>query len=275
MLLDMHVHSTFSDGKKDIYDIANEASKKGIQILSVTDHNVCKYFYSINDIYNKTGIRIIPGIELSANIKGILDAKSEYIHILGINIKNVDIIEEKMNDILLKNKYRYEDQLVKFGLSRNEALENSKNGIITKKTIIRTLMIKESKDELYIRQKYFSKGSKYNIPKEYLDLKDAIDLLKKSGAYIFLAHPFRPRFEDLEYTVNRLKYEFGVDGLEVYYKPYFCSLSKLERVYFLENLANKYNMLMSAGSDCHFKGNRNEMGINIDILKIDHLTELF
>lgn len=254
--VDMHMHTIYSDGDLTSNELIKEAYKNNIGTISITDHDTILGFKNIvwGGVRDETDyVKIIPGIELSAKTdKGRM-------HILGYDFDvNNKALNDKMNE--LKNNSIYSvmaiiNQLkIDYGIifdSYDIKDLFSNVGNIGRPHIARLLIkygyvkdVKEAFDkyliDAYRKTKILNKGIPY---------EECIKLIKNAGGISVLAHPNQLLLDDEELE-DKIKEMIsnGLDGIEVYHSGH----SKEETEKYLE-LANKYNLLISGGSDYHGK----------------------
>ena len=260
-MYDFHMHSKYSDGVYDIDEILEKIQLNNIKYFSLTDHDTIEGSKQIleqyKDFLKKNNIEFIIGAELSTSINGYkthllaydFDYKDENINKLLKNLKT-----NKWNESL----YRIKKLNELFGISlSNESIEYLKNrDSVTKPNIAECM-----KNEGFVNSKgqgireYINKIPKKNF---YLDSETAIKLVHDARGKVFLAHPFGESSDEIFNISNVEPYikslvTLGIDGMECYYSAY-----NNERITFLLKLAKKYNLLISAGSDCH--GHPNKYG---------------
>lgn len=260
-MYDFHMHSEFSDGAYDIDEILDKVKFNNVKYFSLTDHDTIKGSQKIllekQDFLKENDIKFIIGAELSTSINGYKT------HLLAYNFdySNENII--RLLDMLKTNKWNealYRIQKLKeiFNISlSDESIELLKNrDSVTKPNIAECM-----KNEGFVTSKgegireYINKIPKKNF---YLDSEIAINLVHAANGKIFLAHPFGESSDEIFDISNVEPYikslvDLGIDGMECYYSGY-----NKERIEFLLKLAQKYKLLVSAGSDCH--GNPNKYG---------------
>ena len=247
-LIDMHVHTCFSDGEYSPDEIINFALLKGIKTIAITDHDTVNGLKNIHN--NSNDIEIINGIELSIKVpKGQM-------HILGYGY---DINNERLNNRLnelRKNSYNQVLsimwELIKSGIKFE--LEDIKEifnqlGNIGRPNIARVLVkygIVSSNQEAF--DKYLIDAyEKVRANGKGILYKEALDLINSSGGIAVLAHPKSLKMDEKEFleTLKDL-IKNGLRGIEVYHPTH----SK-EDVEYFRKIANDYNLLISGGSDYH------------------------
>jgi hypothetical protein len=240
---DLHVHTFFSDGTCSPEDLILQAHKAGLSAIAVVDHDSVLGIEPTIEAGKKKDIEVLPGVELSTEYQGL------EIHILGylIDYKNEDLLEKL--DFLKKNRiermYKMLDKLNGLGmkLKPETVFDIARYGTVGRMHLART-MVKEGlvNSTFEAFKKYIGdKGPGYVLNFK-LSPRECIDLIKSCGGIAVLAHP---------YIINRDEFiprfvEFGLQGLEVYYSEHSQSM-----VNFYLDLAKKFNLLVTGGSDFH------------------------
>lgn len=251
-MIDLHTHSCYSDGEYTPNELIRKAKNKGIKMISITDHDTVLGNQNITlTKEEKSGIKIIPGIELSAKVE------RGQMHILGYNI---DIYNKELNDktIELKNNSLYsvigilvqikKDYDITFSTEEILNILNSKGNIgrpDIAKLFVKysyTQSVKEAFDKYLIPA-----NKKISTLKKGINFKDCINLIKNAGGIPVLAHPKTLKCTDkeLEEIIIELKCN-GLEGIEAYH-----SIHTKEEIEKYLALANKYDLLVSGGSDYH------------------------
>lgn len=251
--IDLHVHSNASDGTDTPSELVAKAISLGLSAFALTDHDTIQGIeeaISAAENFEKQGkkVVVIPGIELSVAYKG------KDIHMLGlfIDYKN-DIFCRILNDIKEEREQRNEkmaNNLANAGIdiSIGKLRHSDKNAVITRahfaKYLVKIGVVKTNQEAF---QKYLSSDGPYYVPREYLTPKEGIDLIKMAGGIPVLAHPLLYKFSDaeLEELIQTLKGD-GLVGIETFY-----SMNTGFDEAYVKKFANKYNLLMTGGSDYH------------------------
>ena len=265
-MVDMHIHTTYSDGDKTLKEVLERCEEKKLEIISITDHNTLKAYE--DEILKNNNIfsgKIVKGIEMNATLEN-----KKTIEFLAYNIKNTKIIEEWSNKF-----FSYELLEEKFNKSKNKIIDIcNKNGLIydldiLKKDIpITDYFVVHMYFELIKHKenmKYMSEfmDSFNNFRRNGLDnpnsifymgenfpqplFRDVVDIIHKSGGLVFLAHPFEYMFENTISFIDYLRREVQLDGIECFH-PSAESDNRIEK---LIKYARKNNLYISGGSDYH------------------------
>ncbi len=243
---DLHIHSNYSDGSMSPEEIINNAIDLGVKCISITDHDSISSQYVIKNKYDD--IQIISGIELSAEYEDL------EIHILGyfIDVNNIELINtvnklnkeriERINEILFRLKK--EDINLEI-----EDLEVDLNSTVGRSHVAKAMVRKGYYDNYKAAfTNHLVKGKKAYVKGYKLNYKEAIQVITNSGGIPVLAHPGQIyKSLAVENIIKNLKF-FGLKGIEVYHPSH--SKEQTNNFY---NLAKKYKMLITGGSDYHGK----------------------
>src|SRR6056297_2184058 len=258
MYIDLHTHSTCSDGTYTPQQIAEETGGKGINPFSITDHdNIMAYDEPLNCANDQV---FIPGVEISAEFsKGTL-------HILGYGIDTTNqelkhTLDELQQFRLNRNKKMLEKmKTLGFDISMEELFIEAKGEIIGRPHFANLMYAKgyvSSYQEAF--DKYLTKGAPLYMDKKRLSPHDSIDLITQAGGIPVIAHPYQTKREDEELAnlVEQLR-EMGLMGIEAFY-----SLHSQEMIEEYLGYADRYGLLVTAGSDFH-GGNKPTIGLGIN-----------
>ena len=246
--IDLHTHTTFSDGTFTPTELINYAAKKDIKVIAITDHD---NFDGVSEAVSQgkiNNIEVINGIEMST------DFEKKEIHIVGlfIDINNKNFNYE-LKFLKEKRKKRNElaiEKLQKLNIDINyDELESlSSNKIITRahfaKLLIKKGYIKTVKECFDI---YMGENCPAYVKREVIPPKETIALINDAGGTAVLAHPLLYKLTDdkLNEMIAYLK-SIGLKGIECLY-----STHTKEETEYLISIAKKHNLKISGGSDFH------------------------
>lgn len=247
--IDLHTHTTASDGEYRTREVIEKAKNNNIGILAITDHDTVQGL--TDDLFEEDlGIKVIPGVELTVKVsKGRM-------HILGLNI---DYHNEKLIEYLkntkrhnIENLKRIIDYLKSNGIHFNESdIDNilNKHTNVGRPDVAKLLIkynyvssVQEAFDKYLIEA--FNMTRKKNTGNT---IEGAIKAITYANGIPILAHPSslelnRCEFEEL--LIDMIKY--GLRGLEVYHP----NVSEEDRLFYMD-MVTKYKLLYSGGSDYH------------------------
>ena len=283
-IIDMHTHTNYSDGELSPQELIRLAIDKKIGTLAITDHNTIEGLKTIDrksEIIEKSGIRVINGIELSAK------SNVGRMHILGYGIDlNSELLNKKMSDLKdisinsvlsimeqIKRDYR-----IRFGYDDIKELVNANHNL--GRPDLAKLCIKygyastvEEAFNKYLIEAY----NKTRKTDNKLQYEECLELIIKSSGMPVLAHPKSLELREKEFLVLlKDMISCGLKGIEVYHSSH----TKEEMEYYLE-IANKYNLLISGGSDFHGRIVKPDIELgsgknnNIKIKKLSLLETLY
>lgn len=261
-MIDIHTHTTYSDGSFNVEELLNEAQKVGLSLLSITDHNTIQAHFELQNqnIRNRFDGEIISGIEITTTYKG------ETIEVLGYGF-DLETMQQFLNDNvltfeekqlreyeLIKNQYRkigviFDENNIKF----NPKVESCRSAF--------AIEIKKHPEnfKFFLNQQSidtasgFTRNEVYN-PKSplYVDesllfpsLEKSIEMIHNSGGIAFLAHTFAYSPNIANELLNIIN-NYQLDGLECFYTTFTKEQSE-----YLVGICEEKNMYMSGGSDFH------------------------
>lgn len=240
---DLHLHTLFSDGTYTPEELIQKAGKAGLSCISIADHDITGGIKPAIEAAVAWDIEVLSGIELSAEYEG-----SE-IHILGYLIDYEDKALIAKLDSLKKNRieriYKITEKLKGMGvdLKPEAVFALVKEGTVGRLHVARA-MVKEglvgSIFEAF--QKYIGDKCPAYVLGFHFSPKEAIKLIKDSGGIPVLAHPYTINSDEL--ILQFIKE--GIMGLEAYYPEHSQAM-----INFYLGLAQKHNLLVTGGSDCH------------------------
>ena len=252
-LIDMHTHTNYSDGELSPDELIILAKKRNIGTIAITDHDTIEGIKKV-DKSKYDNIKIINGIELSAKVD------SGRMHILGYGI---DLNNKELNDMM----YELRDNSVNSVLSVMEQIkrdygirfkyEDIKELINSNHNLGRPDLAKLCIKYGYVKsvQEAFDKYlidayNKIRQNKKGISYEECLELIINSNGIPVLAHPKSLELSKKEFLILlKEMINKGLKGIEVYHSSH----TKEEMKYYL-NIANKYNLLISGGSDFHGKG---------------------
>lgn len=246
--IDLHVHTSASDGTMTPREVIKLASEKGLSAISVTDHDTTDGIDEAVSAGIEFNIEVVPGIELSC----ALDKKE--IHILGyyIDYRNKEF-SDRLNELKKVRDNRNDMIAEKFNamgipVSMKEMHEMYPDAIITRAHFASYIYEKGYAGSIKeVFDRYLNDNGPCFVAREKLNPAETINMIHKTGGLAFLAHPVRYRLgkSELEKTVKLLA-EYGLDGLEAVYSTYTLSDETQIRM-----LAKENRLIISGGSDFH------------------------
>ena len=246
--VDMHVHTTASDGTLSPRDVTSLAAMKGLKAIAITDHDTMAGIPEAGEAGELLGVTIIPGIEVSTDYQG------QDVHVLGYFLSPeapaLKKYEAWVSESRRKRNQAILDKLKKKGYDISlEALEAGRGGAtIGRPHIARALMdlgavgsVKEA------FRRYLDRGRSCYVDRERIPFREGAKLIRDCGGLPVLANPLQYDFtrDRLDALVKAAR-DAGFGGIEVLYSGYTAGDQKK-----LYDLAEKYLLLPTGGSDFH------------------------
>lgn len=247
ILIDMHVHSNYSDGTLSVESIVKAAKKRHLSFVSLTDHDTTDGLGPFMSACKENGMEGLAGIELSAD--------SDYtLHILGFRIdRSNKALQNRLDEIRDHRNARNHIickklQDLGFDIQIEDVTVLSKGQVIARPHIARLMMQRgyvSSIGEAFI--KYIGYGGSAHVERIRLTAEECINLITGAGGLAVLAHPAQTYLEDeeMDQLLLRLKNN-GLWGIEALYSGH-----SPEQTYHYLKMADKFDLYPTAGSDFH------------------------
>lgn len=248
--IDLHTHSNASDGTCTPTEVVQLAAKKGLRAMALTDHDTVS---GVEEAMNAATalslpIQVIPGTELSVAYK------KQDIHIVGLFVDHHNKAFQDMTQLLIRRRLERNEEMIRrfnangIPVTYDELTQGNPDAVITRAHFARYLVehqIVKIPNEAF--KKYLDPGCPYFIPREYIQPEDGIEIIRKAGGVPILAHPLHYKLpqKELEALIARLK-DAGLMGIEVKYSNH-----TLQDEYYASQLASRFHLLPSGGSDFH------------------------
>ena len=270
LIVDLHIHSTFSDGAFTPEEIVKLASNRGLAAVAITDHDNTDATLLAIKAGKKLGVEIVPGVELSVEPESSGD---EEIHILGYYIDWQDEnFQEKLRhfrEARWQRAYKILEKLDRLGV---EIEPQQLFQLAGKGSVGRMHVAKVLKDEGFVNyfqeafDRYLAYGKPAYVPKLRLTSQEALELISRLGGISVIAHPLYGG--NSREIIQKLK-GFGLDGIEVYYTNHTP-----EDVKRFQSWAKAFSLLSTGGSDCHGGTLNEEVLIGKQEVSYDLLVQL-
>ncbi|MEJ2155041.1 MAG: PHP domain-containing protein [Desulfobacteraceae bacterium] len=252
--IDLHIHSTASDGTYTPREIIEMAVNAGLRAISITDHDTlegCRTAYN-GDIPSDLGF--ITGVEISvqapenSHIRGSL-------HILGYGVdpenRPLCLALEKYQDIRKHRIFRTVERLQKLGfpIKAQQVMDQAGDGVAGRPHVAEVMVKAGYADNINDAfDRYLGNGRPACVGKERMDCRDAFHLIAGAGGIPVLAHPYLvsdAQSEGLVQLLEQLR-DMGLKGIEVYYPKH----SQAATARYLE-LAASFGLAATGGTDFH------------------------
>ena len=247
-LVDLHTHSTASDGQYSPSELVRLAKKRGLSAMALTDHDTTAGVEEAIAAGAELGVRILRGVELSAR-------EYQNFHILGYCYDTDPSVLQNLCAEQRVNRIRREQMILDFlsgkgcNLSLNQVEQLADGGIIGRPHFAEAMVRRgyvqtrrEAFDKFLDTPEFWTM-----IPRLEAPARDCLRAIKGSGGKASLAHPYQMKIseQELDNLVRELA-DWGLDAIECYYPKY----TPEQQILYLR-LAEKYNLHATGGSDFH------------------------
>lgn len=280
-MIDLHIHTTSSDGSDEPKDILIKAQKAGLKYISITDHDSIGAYKKLKDIDISSYFegKIIPGCEFAAVHNG------QPIEVLGYGIDLDAIISMGIasDEKFLERENGYLKKMME--ICRNLGIKYSNNLSVNVGKYFATQIMHADLRKYPENEEYFSKEVWQSLnafyrtcvnneespffldqTKEYPTVPQAAAFIKRAGGKAFLAHLYGYFAEDHEEFLNSIAALNALDGIECYH-----SLHSIDRTKNLIDYCNRHKLYASGGSDYHGKLKSNvKIGESVNGMRIPY-----
>lgn len=247
-MIDLHTHSTFSDGSLTPEKLVQEAVRAGLAAVALTDHDNVAGVPGFLSAAAKMPLRAISGVEISA------DFRPGTMHILGYFVDpNSEPLEEALKWIREGRELRNEQilkKLVELGLkiTWDEVKSYAGEDVVGRPHFAQALLARgyvRSKDEAF--ERYLGKGKAAYADRRRFSPTDCIRLIREAGGVAVLAHPFTLgiSLDELRFLLRQLK-DSGLGGVEAIYTEHTAEMRSA-----YEAMARALDLVVTGGSDFH------------------------
>jgi len=240
--VDLHTHSTASDGTLAPQQVIEAAARCGLKALALTDHDTIGGIPAAREAGDWLGIRVIAGVELSA----FHDDRE--VHVLALHLSNLEALEKRLEELRALRVTRAEKIVAKLNtleipITMDEVLQQSNGGAVGRPHVARALIargvVHDFRDAF---MRYLGGNGSAFVQKDKLSFADAIGIAHEAGAIAIWAHPAEGgRRERMEPLVAA-----GLDGIEIRHPSH--SGEDMKR---LQALTDFFGLVPSGGSDWH------------------------
>jgi 3',5'-nucleoside bisphosphate phosphatase len=243
--VDLHTHSTYSDGLLSPAMLVEEAASRGVRILALTDHDTVAGIAEARVAGERLGVEIIPGVELSAALPG-----GGEVHLLGyfVDVEDSDFLAQLAGYARARSERmeRMVERLNRIGapVAIERVREIAGHGTVGRPHLGRALVeagYAEDLSDAFAR--FIGGGKPAFVPRPRVDPRDAIALVRAAGGVPVLAHPFSTG--GVESVLDRLV-PAGLAGMEVDYGEYTPEVREI-----LRQIAARRGLIATGGSDYH------------------------
>jgi 3',5'-nucleoside bisphosphate phosphatase len=240
--VDLHMHSTASDGSRAPAEVVRAAKRAALSAIALTDHDTVAGLAEARAVGAELGVRVVNGVELSA-VEGDTET-----HLLGLHLRDTSVLERglaQLRDMRGRRAARIVELLQSQGvqITLDDVLLQAGSGAIGRPHVARALVADGwATDVRDAFDRYLGAGRPAYVAKDQLGMREAIAMVHAAGGLAVLAHPgsagTRERLESLA--------ALGMDGVEVKHPSH--SSQDTTR---LRALAEQLGLIPSGGSDWH------------------------
>jgi predicted metal-dependent phosphoesterase TrpH len=256
--IDLHAHTTYSDGTDTPAELINKALAAGISIIGLTDHDSISGWQEATNAL-RVGISLVPGAEISCQTSDGIS-----VHILGLLF---DSNNSELMDTLEKTRENRHGRMEKIiarineagiDITMNDVLEQLSDGATLGRPHLADALVKKgivaSRDEAFTQMLH--NNSKYYVSHYSPTPEAAIKLIKAAGGVSVIAHPMAShRGRTISQETFGSIIQAGLDGIEVDHRDH----SPDEKLQLIQ-LASESNLVMTGASDYHGNGKLNTLG---------------
>lgn len=248
MLVDLHTHSYYSDGTMSPKEIVDEAIRKNVEVLAITDHDELESYEELKEEANKAGLKIIRGVEIDSKFE------DRVVHVLAYKFNDneefINLVDrakaaliETSVELIRRMEKDYEDiSSEEFAVYQHDKRKGGWDGI-------HYLHDKKISEGLFDGMKFYGKYDCGHEKFDFPTVEEVCNAVHKAGGYAVLAHPCNYYKEysrdEIKAELNKFK-AMGIDGVECYY-PANNEVMTEACVEFCE----ENNMIITCGSDGH------------------------
>lgn len=263
--IDLHTHTNYSDGAYSPTELIDKARERGLEIISITDHDSVNGIKEATEYAKQFGMEVVPGLEIST------DVEDKEVHLLAyfIDIENEELQKylSFFRDERVHRAARIVDKLRKLGFNFtiDDVIKRANDSAIGRPHIAYTMVdlgfIKNYNEAF---EKYIGDYGPAFERKIHVSAQSALKLIDDAGGLSFIAHPGYMK-EPL--LMNLIK--AGIDGIECVHPSH-----NEGHVKFYRGIVNQYCLLESGGSDFHGGKKMDEPNLGKYLLSKNHLEAM-
>ncbi len=258
MRIDLHMHSTFSDGNHTPAKLVELAVERSLAVISLTDHDSVDGVPEAIRVGGENGVEVVTGVELSCEYRG------RDLHILGYGVDPNDRAFQDALETFRQTRHKRGIKIIEklnalgINIDPAEVLAKAGEGALGRPHVAAVLVDKgvvSRTGEAF--DKYIAEGGPAYVPKYKMSPREAIDHIQAAGGLAFVAHPgiFLENSSELFDLIAE-----GFDGVEVYHPTHSATRARE-----LRKIAEDKGLLISGGSDFHGFAGRDVVMGTLDI----------
>ncbi|HOS30047.1 MAG TPA: PHP domain-containing protein [Treponemataceae bacterium] len=268
-MIDLHSHSTASDGSLSPSELVSYAASKGVTVLALTDHDTLDGLAECGTACKNSGITFVPGVELN------IDWPTGEFHLLGLSLKAVSpsltALLKDLQESRIERNRKIVETMNNDGIPVSfEALSKHYDTKSLGRPHIADFLVKNKivKTAQQAFDRFLGKGRPYYVGRQGLDLDEAISAIVDSGGIPVLAHPMSlyVSWGKIEPVLTDL-FARGIKGLEAWHPG-----ARVAECMRLEEMGRNLGFFITAGSDFHGEQVRKDrkIGHTAGMKKIDN-----
>lgn len=239
--IDLHSHSTCSDGALSPTALIQEAARRGLNVLALTDHDTIAGIDEAQQEADRNGLRLVHGVEFTVDCIGI------EIHVLGLGVdRRNGALNRLCNEIRSRRRTRFFEMIARL---RAEGVPLTDPDIPHEVALARPLLARMLIQQGFVKsqteafERYLRKGCPGYVEHNRLNAAQAIEAIHAAGGLAFVAHPgLYQRSDEIVFDLR----QSGLDGIECIHSDHRHDVQEHYRA-----LANKLGLLVSGGADFH------------------------
>ncbi len=248
--IDLHMHTTYSDGRWSAEQLLDHIAHEGFGLVAVTDHDHVETVPSIQQLGAQKHVSVLAGVEISAQWHGKMgdvlcygfDPHDDALKAITDQVRQKAAANaEEVYEELLRRGYRF---------PHRQELLTATNGELRVAGDCANLLIKHGYLNDWPTALEMIRDAGYREMKA--DMAETVEIVHQSGGVALIAHPGRGQRQPQEFTfytphlLDQVRAEIPLDGIEVYYPTHPSELVATYLAY-----TQQHNLLVSAGSDSH------------------------
>lgn len=239
--IDLHSHSTCSDGALAPAALIQEAAKRGLHVLALTDHDTTAGLDEAQVEADRTGLELVPGVEFTVDCIGI------EIHVLGLGVNRANVpLQRLCDEIRSRRRARFFEMIARLRAAGIPLKDPEiPNEVSLARPLLARMLIQQGhvKSQAEAFERYLRKGCPGYIEHNRMKAAQAIEAIKGAGGLSFVAHPgLYQRGDEIVFDLR----QNGLDGIECIHSDHKHDVQEHYRA-----LANKLGLLVSGGADFH------------------------
>lgn len=240
-IIDLHCHSTCSDGALTPTQLVREAARRGVHVLALTDHDSTAGLAEAFAEAPHHGLRMISGVEFTVDAIGI------EVHMLGLGVDPANAhLQRLCTEIRSRRRARFFEMIARLraaGLPIREP--ELPNEMALARPLLARILIEQGFVQSHTEafERYLRKGCPGYVEHNRLGMKHAIEAIHAARGLAFVAHP--GLYQNGDQIVFEARRQ-GMDGIEVYHSDHKHDVQE----HYL-SLARKLNLLVTGGADFH------------------------